>query len=186
LHHGYALAKKAAETLCLAYYQQYKIPVKIARAAQIMGPGLALDDGRLHIDFIAQLMEKNEITLKSDGSARRSFLYITDAIAGLLLIMLRGVPGQAYNVADENSEARVLQLAELACSLLPERHALLKFDLGQRDRPEVKLAVKNVTLDSSKLRALGWKPSMNLPAGFYRMMLGYGLTNNPESLADAD
>ncbi|MDR1397705.1 MAG: NAD-dependent epimerase/dehydratase family protein [Desulfarculales bacterium] len=175
MHNVYAIAKKAAETLCLTYYQQYKIPVLIARAAQILGPGIALSDGRLHIDFISQLKQKNLITLKSDGQARRSFLYISDALSGLLTVMLLGSPGQVYNVADENGESRVADLAALACSLLPQRRAKVEFALEFKNSPEVKFALPDVTVSSGKLRRLGWKPRWGLADGLSRMMRGYGL-----------
>jgi nucleoside-diphosphate-sugar epimerase len=175
IHNVYAVAKRAGEMLCRAYCLQYKLPVVIARAGQILGPGLALNDERLHINFIAQMREKNKIILKSDGSARRSFIYITDAIAGMLTVMLKGERGQAYNVADENGEASVLELARIMSSLAPGGNTTVEFDLEQRDIPEVKLAAANVSADSSKLRGLGWRPQLSLRQGLARMMACYGL-----------
>jgi nucleoside-diphosphate-sugar epimerase len=175
IHNVYAEAKRAGEMLCRAYYLQYKLPVVIARAGQIIGPGPALHDERLHINFIAQILANNKIILKSDGSARRSFIYITDAVAGMLSALLKGERGQAYNVADENGEASVLELARLAASLAGGGNTAIEFDCEQKDLPEVKLALADVTADSSKLRALGWRPQLSLRQGLERMMAYYGL-----------
>ena len=171
----YPISKKAAEMLCVAYYYEYRLPAIIARPAQIMGPGIAMNDGRLHIDFISQMLRSDEIVLKSDGSALRSFMYITDAIAGMLFILLRGNPAEAYNVADERGEATVLELAKLMSSHVTGRDISIRFDMEKRKDPGVTHAVSNVSIDSGKLRSLGWTPQVSLSDGAKSMMAYYGL-----------
>ncbi len=172
---AYSCGKRAAEALCSAYFARYHIPVFVARPFQIVGPGPELDDGRLHIDFISQMLKGNQITLKSDGSAKRTFLYITDAVTGMLAILLKGTPGQAYNIVDENGEATVLELAELMASLVSGRRIKVVFDYEKRDAPEVKNALQLVTGCSRKLACLGWHPQLSLRQGAERMMRYYGL-----------
>jgi len=171
----YTIAKNAAEMLCSAYYAEYGTPAVIARLVQVMGPGIALHDKRLHIDFISQMLRGDEIVLKSDGSAKRSFLYITDAVAGMLFALLRGRPVEAYNVADERCEATVLELAELMSSIVADRKISIRFDYNSRNSPEVKQAVSWVTADSSKLRSLGWGAKFGLKETAERMMRFYGI-----------
>ena len=171
----YAVAKRSSENLCVCYYEQYKAPVVVVRPSQIMGPGIAMDDGRLHIDFISQMLSSDRIILKSDGKARRTFLYIADAISGMLTAMLYGNPGEAYNIVDEGGEATVLELAELMASIAHERKIEVVFDCDKRNLPEVTNAVSVVTGNSDKLRALGWNPIYSLNDGAERMMRYYGL-----------
>ena len=76
----YAVAKRAAENLCVCYGQRGSV-CKIVRPGQIMGCGIALDDGRLHIDFISQILKSDKIVLKGDGTPVRTFIYMTDAIS---------------------------------------------------------------------------------------------------------
>ena len=170
---AYAMGKRGAETLSACYHAHYGVPTVIARPYQIMGPGIGLNDGRLHIDFISQMLTNEKIVLKSDGSAKRSFLYITDAIWGMLLILLSGTPGQAYNVVDEGGEASVLELATLMASLCPNRSINIEFDMSQRDTPAVTQAPIASLGASQKLRGLSWVPEYTLEKAAARMMKAY-------------
>lgn len=166
---AYACGKRGAETLCGLCRAQYGLPCVTARPAQVYGPGLSLTDGRLHGDFIRQLQERGEIVLKSDGSAVRSFLYLSDATSALLDVLFYGTAGAAYNVCDEAGERSVRDLAELyaaqwGCG------ARVVFDESERDTPEVKGALSVVTGDSARLRSLGWKNETPLETGVRRTL----------------
>lgn len=166
---AYACGKRGAETLCGLYHAQYGLPCVMARPAQVYGPGVSLTDGRLHGDFIRQLRERSEIVLKSDGSAVRSFLYLSDATGALLDILLYGSVGEAYNVCDEAGECSVRGLAELYAAQWGHG-AKVVFDLSERDIPEVKGALSVVTGDSAKLRSLGWRNETPLEMGIRRTL----------------
>ena len=171
----YACAKKATEMLCCSYYEKYKVPVVIVRPGQIFGPGIDLNDGRLHIDFISQILENKKIVLKSDGSARRTFLYITDAIMGMITAMADGKYGECYNVVDESGEASVLELANLMAKQICNNEIEVEFDYTKRNNIEVTSALSVVTGCSDKIKELGWKPELSLKDGAKRMMQYYGV-----------
>lgn len=171
----YSCGKRAAESLCKAYQEKYNIPVYIVRPFQIIGPGLELNDGRLHIDFISQIIEKKKIILKSDGSARRTFMYITDAIKGMFYVLLYGVPGEAVNIVTEDGEASVKELAHIMASNVKNENIEVLFDYEQRNSIEVTSALSVVIGDSSKLESLGWKNQYSIAEGSARMMEYYGI-----------
>lgn len=175
VRNAYSCGKRAAETLCALYHAKSGIPVVIVRPFQIVGPGLELDDGRLHIDFIAQMLRGSQIVLKSDGSAIRTFLYITDAIEGMLTVLQKGESCEAYNVVDEKGEASVLQLAELMASLVRDRKIDVVFDYEKRNTIEVTGALSVVTGNAEKIKKLGWIAHTTLADGARRMMDYYGL-----------
>lgn len=168
----YASAKRAAETLCIAYKEQYGLPVKIVRPVQIIGPGLELNDGRLHIDFISQILKKGKIVLKSDGSAKRSFIYITDAIMAMLTVMLRGKVGEAYNVSTDSGEATVLELAQIMANV-SGNDVPIEFDIKARSNIEVTAALPVMVSDSSKIKSSGWTNRIGIEEACRRMFAYY-------------
>lgn len=175
VRNAYACGKRAAESLCKAYGVKYQLPVYVVRPFQIMGPGPELQDGRLHIDFVSQMLDKGQIVLKSDGSAVRSFLYITDAVTAILTVLCGGNPGEAYNIVSETGELSVKELAELMASCVAGKVVPVIFDYAQRDTIEVTSALSVVTGDSAKLRNLGWAPAYSVAEGSSRMMQYYGI-----------
>ncbi len=173
---AYSCGKRGAETLCELYHAQHGLPCVTARPFQVYGPGMSLTDGRLHGDFIRQLQEENRIVLKSDGSAVRSFLYLTDATHALLDILFRGAPGGIYNVCDESGECSVGELAELYVSQWGN-DAKVVFSYDKRETPEVKDALSVVTGDSSKLRELGLKSRTSPEEGIAKTLAFYARKN---------
>ena len=171
----YSNGKRAAESLCKAYQVKYNVPVYIVRPFQIMGPGPELNDGRLHIDFISQIIEKGQIVLKSDGTVIRTFMYITDAIKAMLTVILNGTPGEAVNIVDETGEASVKELAEIMAGSVVDKNIDIVFDYGKRNTIEVTGALSVVTGDSTKLKKLGFNCQYTLKEGSSRMMEYYGI-----------
>ena len=172
---SYASGKLAAEGLCKSYHSQFGTPCRIVRPFQILGNGFDLSDGRLHADFMSQLLSKNCICLKGDGLPKRTFMYVNDAIVAMFLVMLRGTEGEAYNICDEDGELTVLELAKKMVQLKKGPDAEVKFDYTQRDRIEVKTVIPNVLGDASKLRSLGFRSEYSLQDSISRMMNAYGI-----------
>ena len=172
---AYSCGKRAAEALCKAYETKYKLPMFIVRPFQIIGPGPELDDGRLHIDFISQIIEKEKIVLKSDGTAVRSFMYITDAIIAMFYVMLKGENGVAYNIVSENGEASVKELANIMAAKVADKQIKVIFDYAKRNEIEVASALSVVTGSSEKLSGLGWTMNYSIAEGSSRMMKYYGI-----------
>lgn len=161
----YTEGKRAAETIAASYHAQYGVPVTIARFGHVYGPGMALDDGRVQADFTADVIAGRDITLNSDGSARRTYTYLGDAIAGMFTAILRG-ESTAYNVSDRDGFISIRQLAEAFTTARPAKHLGVLFREGvdvSRYNP-----VKGQGLDDARLRELGWAPHVGLAAGVDR------------------
>lgn len=169
---AYSSGKRGAETLCSLYHEQFHLPCVTARPFQVYGPGMSLTDGRLHGDFIRQLLRENRIVLKSDGSAVRSFMYLLDATHALLDALFYGEAGECYNICDEKSECSVRELAELYAAQWGNGSEIV-FDRSLRNTPEVKEALSVVTGDGSRLRGLGWRSRTSLEAGIRRTLEYY-------------
>jgi UDP-glucuronate decarboxylase len=113
----YDEAKRFGETLCVNFAKQHGIPVKIARPFNNYGPGLKITDGRLIPDFARDILAGRDIVMLSDGSPTRTFCYSADSVQGYYKILVRGRPGEAYNIGTENPEISVAALADTLVGL---------------------------------------------------------------------
>ena len=90
----YDESKRYGETLCVNFARQHGLPIKVARPFNNYGPGLKITDGRVIPDFARNILEGNDIVMLSDGSAKRTFCYVADAVARLLQGPGQGASGR--------------------------------------------------------------------------------------------
>ncbi len=170
----YGESKRLGETMCISWSHQYDIPVHIVRPSHTYGPGMALDDGRVFADFVANVVRGEDIVIKSQGTASRPFCYLTDAALGYFTVMLKGANQQAYNVGNEDAMLSVAELATLLTGLFPERKLSARFQPEfTQQQGYIKSTVERASLDTSKLRGLGWRPKIGAEDGFRRTVLSY-------------
>jgi nucleoside-diphosphate-sugar epimerase len=168
----YAEGKRGGETLCACWHSQFGIPAKVARLSHTYGPRMDLNDSRVFADFVADVVAGRDIAMKSDGSARRPFCYLADAIEGIFTVLLRGENGEAYNVGTD-SEISILELAELLCQLFPERKCRVIRQKRSFDDPYLASSTSGGHFDISKIRSLGWEPTTDMAKGFWRTVKSY-------------
>jgi nucleoside-diphosphate-sugar epimerase len=157
----YAESKRMGETMCHAYRRQYGVPTKIIRPFHTYGPNISLDDGRVFADFISDIIKKRNIVVKSDGSARRAFCYLSDATIAFFLVLFKGTIGEAYNVGGFETFISVL-----AKKLAEEYN--LKEEKGT-SKPEY----VRVLPDLTKIGELGWQPKISIEEGFRRTIRSF-------------
>ena len=161
----YSEGKKAAETMCVCYHDEYGLNVKLARLAHTYGPGMSIYDGRVQADFLKNVFHNEDIVLKSEGTAVRSYTYIGDAVAGLYRILLDS-EDMVYN---EEGKVSIRELAEIMVDIYPERGLKLVFDIpegGTKGTAPYTLGI----LSSRKLRKIGWSPKYSVKEGFKRTL----------------
>ena len=164
----YSEAKKAAETMCVCFHEEYGLNTKIARLAHTYGPGMSIYDGRVQADFLKNVYHNENIVLKSEGTAVRTYTYIADAIAGMYRILLDS-EDIVYNIGNEAGKVSIRDLAEILVSIYPERGLKLLFDIpegGTKGTAPYTLGI----LSSEKLRKLGWNPKYSVKDGFKRTL----------------
>lgn len=161
----YDESKRLAETLCRLYYEQHRVRVKVARPFNVYGPTLGLDDGRIVPDLMRQGLAGGPLVLYSDGSATRSFCYITDAIVGFLDLLAFGKDGEAYNIGMPE-EVSIRRLAEMTAERfggIAIRHQTSTDPRYLTDNPQRRCP------DISKATAaLPWRPIVGLEEGLQR------------------
>ena len=164
----YAESKRLAETMCISWMHQYGVNIKVARPFHTYGPGLRLDDGRVFADFVADVVNGRDITIKSGGTAIRNFSYIADTVAAFFFILIRGKDGEAYNVANRNGEISIKDLAKLMVSLVPDAALEVKFSTRSPEDQYSDSPIVSHRPSVEKLRNLGWQPKYSLEEGFLR------------------
>lgn len=168
----YLESKRMGENLCVSWMKQYGTQVKVVRPAITYGPGISLDDGRSFADFIANIVERKNIVLYSDGAAIRNYCYIADAIFGIFLVLLRGEAGSAYNVASPE-EISVAALAQyLVSEVFPERELQVIFSHAP-SKNFMRMNFARTTVEVSKLEKLGWRMSFSIKDGFKRAVQSF-------------
>lgn len=166
---GYAEGKKAAENMCSGFKEEYGLNTKIVRLAHTYGPGMSIHDGRVQADFLKDVLNENDIVLKSDGSSIRTYTYIADAIKAMFLVLLKS-DDIVYNIADEKSITSIKNLAEVLVNIYPEKGLKLVFDIPE-GKEKGTASFKKGILSTEKIRnELHWEPKYGLADGFKRTL----------------
>ena len=167
----YDESKRLAETISTLYFQQYKIPVKIARPFNVYGPYLNLNDGRIIPDFMGSAIEKSEIVIHSDGSPTRSFCYVSDAIRAFFKLLFSNHDGIICNVGNDE-EISVSGVAEMIQKTIEKPISIKTIksndpnytkDNPQRRCPDLSLIKKSVN----------YTPRINFEEGLKRVYNWY-------------
>jgi len=168
----YAESKRMGETICVSWLHQYGISIKIIRPFHTYGPCMGLDDGRVYADFISDIVNTRNIIMKSDGSAKRAFCYLSDATIAFFLVLLNGKNGEAYNVGNPKCEISIIDLAQRLVELFHKKG--LKIVKNENKNIDyLKSVVSRSSPDISKIKSLGWKPKIDVDEGFSRTVLSF-------------
>jgi len=159
----YAASKAAAEQLVRAYHISYGLPIIITRSNNVYGPRQYTE--KLIPKFIGLLQRAEPLTIHGSGQQKRSFLYVDDVARAFEIIFARGAIGEVYNIGTQE-ECTVLEVIEAL--ELEMRVAAAKQHVT--DRP---FNDQRYFIDSSKLGALGWAPSVSFQEGLARTVQWY-------------
>lgn len=149
----YPSSKRAAETLCVSYAQEYGADVVIARPSHTYGPYFTESDNRVYAQFIRNILRGEDIVMKSTGSQFRSWCYVVDCAAAILYILLKGENGQAYNIADASSNISIKELAEMIAEIGGRKVVM---DLPTDTEKAGYNVVTKSVFSTEKLEGLGW------------------------------
>jgi UDP-glucuronate decarboxylase len=174
----YDESKRYGETLCVNFARQHGVPVKVARPFNNFGPGLKISDRRVIPDFARDILAERDIVMLSDGSAKRTFCYVADAVAGYYKILVKGRPGEAYNIGVETPEISMKELAEKVVALGRELFGY-KGKVVHRPSEDSDYLIDNPNRRCpviSKARSeLGYDPQVSLDEGLRRSLLWYSI-----------
>ena len=165
LRAGYPESKRCGEALCQAYIRQRGLDIVIPRMTRSYGPTVLKTDTKAISQFIHKAIDGEDIVLKSKGTQYYSYTYVSDAVAGLLTILLCGKCGEAYNIADERSDIMLKDLAAIIAETVGKK---VVFELPDETEAAGYSRATKARLDGSKLQSLGWSAEYDICGGIAR------------------
>lgn len=159
----YDEGKRAAECLTMDYHREHGLEVRIVRIFNTYGPKMALDDGRVVSNFVAQALQNEPLTIFGDGQQTRSFQYVDDLIKGMVAVMDNEEHIGPFNVGNPG-EFTMIELAEMVKKVVNPK-VEISFVTNTADDPSRRKP------DITKAKTLlGWEPKVKLEDGL-RMMV---------------
>lgn len=162
----YDESKRLGETLCMVYFTNSNIPVKIVRPFNVYGPGIHKDDYRVIPSFVYNSINGETLTVYEKGEQTRSYCYIADAIVYILKVLLSSKSGEIYNIGNSSDEISVNALAKKMNTLFDNTLNIkrIKYPVSYpHDEP------KRRCPDITKVKkTFGYAPRFNLETGLQR------------------
>ncbi len=162
VRNSYSIGKRAAETLCVSYSDEYGIESVIVRPGHIYGPTASPYDTRVASAWSYSAAKGNDIVMKSDGSQIRSYCYCLDCASAILTVLLRGKNKEAYNISNSDSVITIRELGEIISDVsgVTFTREEASFDDKKAFNP-----MSNSSLSNKKLESLGWKGLFDAKSG---------------------
>lgn len=158
----YPSAKRASETLCAAYREEYGMDYVIVRPGHIYGPSITETDSRASAQFSREAAAGKPIVMKSAGEQIRSYTYALDCASAILTVLIEGEAGNAYNISNPKSVVSIREMAEAfadAGNVMPTKQDATEQEKKGFNR------MRSSALNADKLLALGWHALYSMKKG---------------------
>ena len=160
---SYSVGKRAAETLCASYADEYGVESVIVRPGHIYGPTASPYDNRVASAWSYAVAKGEDIVMKSDGAQIRSYCYCLDCASAMLKVLLCGENCHAYNISNPDSIISIKQMAEI---LVKSAGVKLRMELPTDEERKGFNPMSNSSLESASLTGLGWHGCFDAETGF--------------------
>jgi dTDP-glucose 4,6-dehydratase len=160
----YSASKAGADRLAYSYWATYEVPVVITRASNNYGP-FQFPEKVIPL-FVTNALDDIQLPLYGDGMNERDWLHVADHCRALDAVIEHGVSGEVYNIGGGN-HVRNADLTRRILRLLDKPDALIR---PVQDRPGHD---RRYSLDTTKLRSLGWTPQVEFDRGLAETIAWY-------------
>ena len=160
----YSASKAGGDRLAYSYFKTFGLPVLIARPANNYGSWQYPE--KLIPFFVTRALQDQPLPLYGDGGNCRDWLYVDDTVRGILALIEKGEPGQAYNLgADQERSNR--EVTREILGILGKPESLVQ-TVADRKGHDFRYA-----LDWAKMRDLGWQPQVAFEKGLRKTVEWY-------------
>ena len=160
----YSDSKLDAEIICESYSRTYGLDVSIARLFSVYGPN---SSSHLVVNSIINQLLKNKVIQLGNVNSRRDFIYVTDVIQAIKII-LKTIHGfNDYNVGTGKSYS-ILEICEILKKISKKNIPVesIKSKIRKND-------LSKIVCDPTKIQNLGWNPKIGISVGLQKMLEWY-------------
>jgi dTDP-glucose 4,6-dehydratase len=168
----YSASKAASDHLVRAYFHTYGLPVTITNCSNNYGP-YQFPEKLIPLTILNALQDRS-LPIYGDGMQVRDWLYVEDHCEAIRLVIMKGKPGETYNIGGGNQPHNI-DLVRAICSILdelkPAPQPYGRLIIRVPDRPGHD---RRYAMDISRMRdELGWAPRHDLEAGLRETVAWY-------------
>ncbi len=160
----YSASKAAGDHIALAFYKTYGLSVVVTRSSNNYGPFQYPE--KLIPKLILRAIGDQPLPIYGDGKQMRDWLYVIDNCAAINLVAKKGKAGGIYNIGS-GEERMNIEVAKEILRTLKKPESLITF---VSDRPSHD---RRYSLDTTRVRALGWKPNFVFSEGLEKTVDWY-------------
>jgi len=159
---SYSEAKAVDESLAYFYYLENKLPIRIVRFFNTVGPRQVGHYGMVVPRFVTAAFKNEPLSVFGSGDQIRCFCHVTDAVRGLLLVMDSDkAVGEVFNVGN-NQQISIMELAKKVIEITGSNSTIEKIAY-EKAYPQGFEDMQRRVPDISKIKqVLGWTPEINL------------------------
>jgi len=159
---SYSEAKAVDESLAYFYFLENKLPIRIVRFFNTVGPRQVGHYGMVVPRFVRAALKNEPLSVYGSGEQIRCFCHVADAVKALLLVMDSDkAVGQVFNVGN-NSQISIMELAKKVIEITGSSASIEKITY-EKAYPEGFEDMQRRVPDISKIKqVLGWEPKINL------------------------
>ena len=169
---SYACSKAIDEFLALAYWREKKLPTRVVRLFNTVGPRQTGQYGMVIPTFVKQALAGRPITVYGDGTQTRCFGYVGDVVGALIKLMdQEGAVGEVFNIGS-NEEVSIIELANRVKELTRSESEIVMIPYDEAYEEGFEDMPRRVP-DIGKVGALvGFRPQMKLD-GILKSVIDY-------------
>ena len=153
----YSASKAAGELLVKAAHTSFGLIYNITRSSNNYGPRQTPE--KLIPKAIKCIEEGNKIPIYGQGLQIRDWTHVYDNCSAILQVLTHGKPNEIYNIS-ANQEFPNIEVIQSVCNAMEKGHDLISFIDDPRTGHDFRYSI-----DTTKIRELGWKPAYKFKEG---------------------
>lgn len=161
----YSSSKAAAELFVKAAYESYGLKYNIARLSNNYGPRQTSD--KLIPKVIKSILDESNITIYGEGLQIRDWTHVYDTCSALMTIVNNGIDNEVYNISS-SQELSNLEVIQKICNAMSRGYNLMEHISDPRSSHDFRYS-----MNSSKIKELGWKPIYKFTKGIVETIEWY-------------